>query len=198
MTRPPQTEIAVLGALSTGPMSGYEVRRSITEVLGHFWHESYGQIYPSLAALERAGSVRRTGPGRTSGTVFEITATGEQRLRDYFIRHIAIAKARNAGFVLESASWRASPDWGAKLGLTSAELTALNRSSIALLVALRAEHETPQCPMPISGNIGPRGDGYVADQMMSGDEAMRYHAYQCDLFADSEAGRFWSSCGYII
>ncbi len=115
------------------------------------------------------------------------TDEGEQRLRDYFIRHIAIAKARNAGFVLESASWRASPDWGAKLGLTSAELTALNRSSIALLVALRAEHETAQCPMPISGNIGPRGDGYVADQMMSGDEAMRYHAYQCDLFADTEA-----------
>ena len=95
MTRPPQTEIAVLGALSTGPMSGYEVRRSITEVLGHFWHESYGQIYPSLAALERAGSVRRTGPGRTSGTVFEITATGEQRLRELLAEPYTAPPARN-------------------------------------------------------------------------------------------------------
>lgn len=95
MTRPPQTEIAVLGALSTGPMSGYEVRRAITEVLGHFWHESYGQIYPCLAALERAGSVRRTGPGRTSGTVFEITATGEERLRELLAQPYAGPPARN-------------------------------------------------------------------------------------------------------
>lgn len=112
---------------------------------------------------------------------------GERRLRDYFARHIEIAKARNAGFVLESASWRASPDWGAKLGLSPSDLITLNRKSIALLVALREEHETPQCPMPISGNIGPRGDGYFPDQMMSGPEAMRYHAFQCDLFADTEA-----------
>ena len=55
MARRSQTELAVLGALSTGPMSGYELRAAISEVLGHFWHESYGQIYPCLAALEEAG-----------------------------------------------------------------------------------------------------------------------------------------------
>jgi homocysteine S-methyltransferase len=115
------------------------------------------------------------------------SAEGEQRLRDYFIRHIEIAKARKAGFVLESASWRASPDWGAKLGISPTDLIALNRRSIALLAALREEHETTQSPMPISGNIGPRGDGYFPDQMMMSDEAMRYHAFQCDLFADTEA-----------
>ena len=63
-------------------MSGYELRAAITEVLGHFWHESYGQIYPCLAALEEAGAVRRTGPGGTSGTVVEITDVGEARLRE--------------------------------------------------------------------------------------------------------------------
>jgi homocysteine S-methyltransferase len=112
---------------------------------------------------------------------------GERRLRNYFLRHIEIAKARNAGFILESTSWRASPDWGAKLGLSSSDLITLNRKAIALLVTLRDEHETPQCPMPISGNIGPRGDGYSLDRMMTSDEAMRYHAFQCDLFADTEA-----------
>ena len=66
------------------------------------------------------------------------SAEGEQRLRDYFVRHIEIARARNAGFVLESASWRASPDWGAKLGLSRAQLVDLNRRSIALLAALLA------------------------------------------------------------
>lgn len=115
------------------------------------------------------------------------TEEGERRLRDYFVRHIEIARARNAGFVLESASWRASPDWGTKLGYSLGELADLNRKSIALLAALRDEFETPQCPMPISGNIGPRGDGYFPDQMMSAEEAQGYHAFQCDLFAGTEA-----------
>jgi homocysteine S-methyltransferase len=122
-----------------------------------------------------------------SSITMHATDDGEQRLREYFLRHIKIAKAHNVGFVLESASWRASPDWGAKLGISPTELIGLNRRSIALLVALREEHESAQTPMPISGNIGPRGDGYFPDQMMAGAEAMRYHAFQCDLFADTEA-----------
>jgi DNA-binding PadR family transcriptional regulator len=95
MARPSQTELAVLGALSTGPMSGYELRRAITEVLGHFWHESYGQIYPCLSVLEAAGAVRRSGPGRTSGTVFEITASGESRLRGLLAEPHTSPPARN-------------------------------------------------------------------------------------------------------
>lgn len=112
---------------------------------------------------------------------------GEQRLRDYFVRHIEIARAQKAGFVLESASWRASPDWGDKLKLSRGELIDLNRRSIALLESLRDEFETPQCPMPISGNIGPRGDGYFPDQMMSANEARDYHAFQAGLFAQTQA-----------
>lgn len=41
--------------------------------------------------------------------------------------------------------------------------------------------------MPISGNIGPRGDGYFPDRKMSGEEAQRYHAFQAGIFADTEA-----------
>ena len=95
MARRSQTELAVLGALSAGPMSGYELRRAITEVLGHFWHESYGQIYPCLAALEASGLVRRTGPGRTSGAVVEITPAGERRLRVLLEEPHAVPPARN-------------------------------------------------------------------------------------------------------
>ncbi len=122
-----------------------------------------------------------------SAVILHDSADGERLLRDYFVRHIGIAKRRQAGFVLESATWRASPGWGEKLGLTLAQLHVLNRRSIAFLAGLRAEFEAPQCPMPISGNIGPRGDGYFPEQMMSGQEARAYHAFQCDLFADTEA-----------
>lgn len=115
------------------------------------------------------------------------SAESEQRLRDYFVRHIRIARAQKSGFVLESASWRASPDWGDKIGYSRDRLAELNHRSIALLSALRAEFETPQCPMPISGNIGPRGDGYFPDQLMSVQEARDYHSFQVGIFAASEA-----------
>ena len=78
MARTSQTELAVLGALSTGPMTGYAVREAIRDVLGHFWSESFGQIYPTLAALEQAGHVRRDEADRT----LHITASGTARLRE--------------------------------------------------------------------------------------------------------------------
>ena len=53
MARTSQTRLAVLGALSVEPMTGYAVRAAIAETLGHFWHESFGQIYPTLAELEK-------------------------------------------------------------------------------------------------------------------------------------------------
>jgi DNA-binding PadR family transcriptional regulator len=95
MSRRSQTEIAVLGGLSVEPMTGYALRQAITETLGHFWHESFGQIYPTLAALEASGLVRRTSAGQTSGSQFEITADGLARLRERLTEPIESAPPRN-------------------------------------------------------------------------------------------------------
>lgn len=81
MARQAQTATAVLGVLSIGDLTGYEVRQAITSVLGHFWHESFGQIYPTLAELVRDGLVS-AGPGdRARSTRYRITTTGRARLR---------------------------------------------------------------------------------------------------------------------
>jgi DNA-binding PadR family transcriptional regulator len=79
MVRSSQTELAVLGALSVEPMTGYRLRAAITDTLGHFWHESFGQIYPTLKALEAAGLVQRE-EATGSGPV-HLTAAGEKRLQ---------------------------------------------------------------------------------------------------------------------
>jgi DNA-binding PadR family transcriptional regulator len=80
MSRQPQTELAVLGALSVQPMSGYAVRAAITDVLGHFWSESFGQIYPALARLEDGGLIERDADGKTSGSTYRLTRSGRERL----------------------------------------------------------------------------------------------------------------------
>jgi DNA-binding PadR family transcriptional regulator len=95
VARTSQTETAVLGALSIEPMSGYALRAAIVEALGHFWHESFGQIYPALARAEAAGHVRRRAGGRTSGSVFELTEPGRSRLRDLLAEPVEAAPARN-------------------------------------------------------------------------------------------------------
>jgi homocysteine S-methyltransferase len=115
------------------------------------------------------------------------TLQGTKTIRDYYERYIAIARSCGAGFLLESPSWRANPDWGTKLGYSREALAEVNRACIALMEELRAAHETAAMPMPISGNIGPRGDGYDPGTVMSPDEAERYHSWQVGLFAESAA-----------
>ncbi len=95
MSRQSQTEIAVLGALSVEPMSGYAVRSAITETLGHFWSESFGQIYPTLSRLEAAGYVVRDADGQTSGSTFRLTPSGRDRLVALLHEPIAAAPPRN-------------------------------------------------------------------------------------------------------
>ena len=54
---------------------------------------------------------------------------GQAVLNRYFRRYIEIARNSDLGFILESATWRASADWGAKLGYSKTELEEINRQS---------------------------------------------------------------------
>lgn len=112
---------------------------------------------------------------------------GLARLRRYYQSYGSIALQFGCGFVLESATWRASSDWGNKLGYSSKALAEVNRLAIALLEELRQDWATDEVPMVVSGCIGPRGDGYAAEGCMSADEASEYHRAQIETFAATDA-----------
>lgn len=115
-------------------------------------------------------------------------AAGTARLREYYRRFAEMAVARGVGAVFETPTWRANADWGAGLGYDAAALDALNRRAVALLVELRESMAgRGGAPLVISGNLGPRGDGYVPGERMSADAARRYHAAQIATFAATEA-----------
>jgi S-methylmethionine-dependent homocysteine/selenocysteine methylase len=114
-------------------------------------------------------------------------AKGRDALIRYYERYIAIAKAERMGFVLESPTWRASADWGAKLGYSADDIVAANRDAAQLMHALRARHETAASPMVVSGCVGPRGDGYDPGQVMTALDAEDYHRLQIGAFADAGA-----------
>jgi homocysteine S-methyltransferase len=112
---------------------------------------------------------------------------GQAALRKYFHAYAGIARRFNAGLALESATWRASADWGARLGYSPQALADANRQAIQLLEEFRREYENDRTRVVISGCIGPRGDGYIPSQVMSAGEAAAYHGAQIETFAETAA-----------
>ena len=112
---------------------------------------------------------------------------GADVLRSYFEHYLRIARERGVGIVLETPTWRASPDWAERLGHSPEELASFNQRSVALLEQLRDEHEVAHTPIVISGCVGPRGDGYVVGETMTAAEAEAYHGVQIGTFAASAA-----------
>jgi S-methylmethionine-dependent homocysteine/selenocysteine methylase len=114
-------------------------------------------------------------------------AAGRAALNRYFESYARIARRDRVGLVLETPTWRASADWGARLGYDAKLLARANRESVALLEATRQRYETAESPIVISGCLGPRGDGYRPGALMSPEEARDYHAPQIRTFAGTEA-----------
>jgi S-methylmethionine-dependent homocysteine/selenocysteine methylase len=112
---------------------------------------------------------------------------GRKVLRDYFDDYLPIAKDEGVGFILESVTWRASVDWGARLGYSKGALAAANRLAIEMLEDVRDRHEDAATRMVISGCVGPRGDGYDPKDVMSEVEAERYHREQIQTLAGTAA-----------
>jgi S-methylmethionine-dependent homocysteine/selenocysteine methylase len=106
------------------------------------------------------------------------TEEGRAALRAYFEPYLAIARERGVGILLDAPTWRANPDWGAKLGYSLAQLAEANRAAVAFMDGLRAGAD-----VLVSGCVGPRGDGYVPGELMSAAEADDYHGWQVETFA---------------
>ncbi len=102
-------------------------------------------------------------------------------LMDYFRGYVAIADEAGAGLVLETPTWRASADWGVKLGYGAAGLDQANRAAVDLV--RRAANGVDRAR--VSGCLGPRGDGYVASST-SADDSADYH--QAQIASLVEAG----------
>ena len=64
---------------------------------------------------------------------------GTAALRRYYRPYLELARGAGAGFVFESPTWRASRDWGDRLGYSAQALAAANRRAMALVAELRAQ-----------------------------------------------------------
>ncbi len=115
------------------------------------------------------------------------TEVGRAALEQYYRSYIEIAERHATGIVLETPTWRASADWGDRLGYSPEALRAVNAAAVELLQRVRAEHAAGGAPIVISGNLGPRGDGYAPSSAMSATEAEQYHREQVESLVDAGA-----------
>ena len=148
----------------------------------HFWQSGR---YVSDGGLE-TDLIFNRGVDLPEFAAFPLVETdaGRAQLRAYYDQYAAIARRAGVGLTLESPTWRASAEWGAKVGYDRDALDRANRAAIALLRELRASY-ADLVDVRIIGAVGPRGDGYAADETMTPDQAMRFHLRQVESLADS-------------
>jgi S-methylmethionine-dependent homocysteine/selenocysteine methylase len=112
---------------------------------------------------------------------------GRQILKKYYRTYIDIAERKKMVFILETPTWRASTDWGQRMGYSASRLSEINKYSVSFFRDFIREYDYPPENFIISGCIGPRGDGYVPDALMSAAEAKVYHQTQIQDFAYADA-----------
>ncbi|THU37058.1 homocysteine S-methyltransferase [Niastella caeni] len=122
-------------------------------------------------------------------SAFELLRTedGRKAFSAYYQPYLSLAEQYKLGFVMETPTWRASADWGIKLGYTNEELFDLNKGSIQFMRELTEPFSQTVPHIIISGNIGPRGDGYKAENQMTAEQAKAYHQEQVKAFASADA-----------
>jgi len=109
---------------------------------------------------------------------------GKAALREYYEPYIGLAREHGMGFIYGTPTWRASPDWGEQIGYSLEQLEEVNRTGVSLGSELRAQ-AGDDVTVLISGVVGPQGDGYSPDSLMTAAEAQKYHAWQIGVFADA-------------
>lgn len=98
MSRKNRTRYVLLGLLANRARSGYDLKRAVETSIGHFWHESYGQIYPHLKRLEEEGLAlveRIIEEGRPQRKLYRITDLGLEELRIWLEEPVKESQPRN-------------------------------------------------------------------------------------------------------
>ena len=112
---------------------------------------------------------------------------GRAALRRYYDAYGAAARQSGAGCLLDTPTFRVSPDWADKVGYEAAALPRVIADAVSLLRAVRATWEPHGVRVTINGAIGPRGDGYSAAETMDGTTAEAYHFPQVQAYVAAGA-----------
>jgi PadR family transcriptional regulator, regulatory protein AphA len=132
-----RTRFVVLGMLALGPASAYALRQRIASSVGYFWQESFGQLFPTLAELEKKGMVsgRSVAEGKRRRRDYQLTPDGQSALAAWLNEPPAPQPERNE---LLLKVFFASPGDVAALGSFIAHADAAARAEVVVLRGIEA------------------------------------------------------------
>jgi DNA-binding PadR family transcriptional regulator len=95
------TGYVILGMLRHQPHSGYEIKQAVDNSTRFFWAASYGQIYPELRKLAKAGLVdgEAQAQGGRKRTVYRLTEAGRKELRRWLSEKPQVLELRDEGLL---------------------------------------------------------------------------------------------------
>lgn len=123
--------------LALGPASAYALRQRIASSVGFFWQESFGQLFPTLAELEKEGLVigQQVADGKRRRRDYQITPAGETALAVWLHEPPAPQPERNE--MLLKVFFASPGDVGA-LGSFIAHADAEARAQVDMLRGIEA------------------------------------------------------------
>ncbi len=111
---------------------------------------------------------------------------GREAMADYFRGFLALANEYDAGYILDSQTWKAHMHWAGDLGEDEAFLHQVNEESISFMSSLREEFSGNKKPIVLNAAIGPQGDAYAPEVEVAADQAEEYHAKQLGWLAATD------------
>jgi PadR family transcriptional regulator AphA len=135
----------ILGMLAARPRSGYEIKQLVDSSARFFWAASYGQIYPELKELERAGLIAGddSSQGARQRTTFKLTAEGRRAAREWIGTPPKVLETRDEGllklFFAGSVDEKRAPE-------IARERAAISRVKAAELRAIAEQVEEAGAP----------------------------------------------------
>lgn len=115
------------------------------------------------------------------------TQDGQKTLKAYLQQFLNLAVEQKRGYVLGTETWRLNDGWSKGLCLSKEELIQKNKAAVEFAKSIRKANETSDTPIVINAVIGPAGDGYRADQILSPEESYDLHISQIHTLGNEGA-----------
>ena len=107
-------------------------------------------------------------------------------MRRMYSEQLDVAAEFSLSFMLSGLDYRASPDWGSKLGYSPEALADSNIAAIEFLRDIAKDYKNQIPELLIGGILGPRGDAYSLNKGITAASAEDYHAVQLQTLKAAE------------
>jgi len=114
-------------------------------------------------------------------------------LRAMYSRVLDVAAEHGFGAMISGLDYRASPDWGDKLGYSRDGLADALLRSIGFLREVAQPYRGQVAEILIGGQVGPRGDAYSLNRTITADEAEDYHGFQLEVLKRADVDFVWTA-----